>query len=441
MSRHSDLPPRVKDQSEQRAIILAAIERWTRDRRKGGELMPDEIADLGSGERLVVFKHDDIAAARAYLAAFPNESAKPFVRQLIKWLCDNGRDGYCTLSVPRIAALLGRSDRTIRECLDELVACSLIREQPVSGKATRYWPVICRTFVDNLVPSMWFLDWAPERPRGRPRKTGNVIHAFEAHDNDVNIDRKTPAHSVQGFSGETEKTPANCFSESVGQQGENACHYPDDDDDRREEEAEFAQGQIPAGRRRRLEMDSEGEAEGLGREGEQAPIALPRFITSRLVGELREACQMFPQEGPVPMRIEDARRLAADAIEGCSPATAEYHKDAFRSVLAKMRIGAGTGTSGRAGACRYFLKAVANEAVRIHSERTEAAARLEAATHRIAVESERELQTHAAIQGKRIDAFDDVHKAKLGKVARDRPLTAEEINEALKRPFENGVAV
>lgn len=67
----------------------------------------NEIASMDSIDRLIAFRQDDIISAISYLKAYPKAPVAPVLRQIIKWLCDNPR-GYCNLSVPRLAKLLGR---------------------------------------------------------------------------------------------------------------------------------------------------------------------------------------------------------------------------------------------------------------------------------------------------------------------------------------------
>lgn len=423
----------TRTQSEN-LTFLAAIEAWTGERRRESSLMPNDLCEMDSIDRLLAFKQDDIFAAVAHLKAFPKQSAAPFVRQIIKWCCDNPR-GYCNLSVPRLAKLLNRSERHIHDCLADLEKAQLISSERRAGEPTLYWPVISRAFASNNFPLSWFIDHfsPPKQKRGRPRVDGNVVHAFEDQP-------KNPCTPVQGFSEkplhEQGKTPANRNRESVAQQGETASYSTsystDGDGGLREGRADFAS---PASRPSRSSAgrSSSLREKGLKQEAEKAEI-LPAFINRQLLDKLAIGCASWHAD-QIPFDHRQARDLAASALVALTDIGEQFHEGGFRLAVARVAEMAGRGET-PFGAAPYFRKALLSEARRLEVAADCARHETEASAFQAAAKTQNELATHARIQERRVEANDKACAEAERKAAKQaakgpRPLTTAELCEVV----------
>ena len=146
--------------------------RATPAERQATSLTHSQLGGLESVERLICQKHSLIENCATFYRNNPTTDAATGVLVVITILSDNN-NGYCTLGVERLAKLLSRDERRIRDAIKRLVAAGVLNVEAPAGKAYRYWPVVSRDFVDSKASSVWFVDAfspAPQR-RGRPNKT------------------------------------------------------------------------------------------------------------------------------------------------------------------------------------------------------------------------------------------------------------------------------
>ncbi len=386
MPHNDDFDSSVKPDAKKRADFQEAIDRWVADHRNKWAIMPNEIAHMGSIERLLAFKQDDIFFAAAYLREHPKADAAPFVRQVIKWCCDLG-NGHCTLSEPRLARLFSRNQSTISDCLNRLVDDQLVMRERVSGKETRYWPVMSRSFLENSFPLTWFLDhWAPPTRRGRPRKDGNVIHAFDKTGRDAlpgnpaDISENPGGHApgvLEKPQGENEKTPGDDFAEFVAQQGETPCDSTKESTGGGGGDDSAVRADARAGRSSTSASPVEQEAEHAARSatGRQRPAKtdrrkglgegspdLPPYVTLRDREVLRAAYEEWSTNGRAVSQ-DEADYVLAQAIRSCVECA--ISETLIRQVLGET-IASGFGKRGKgdiqAGFPNWLAKALRRNA-------------------------------------------------------------------------------
>jgi hypothetical protein len=418
-------------------IFEREIVRWVTHRRSEDELTREELAELGGPGRLMAYQSDDLDFARAYLAENPKASAAPFLRQLIKWLSDVGR-GYCDMSQKRMAELLGRSERHIRECLAELTAAGYIRQRERISKSTEYWPVICRAFGDHRIPILAFVDHWSRKPRanGRPRVDHNVIFAFDGGapcrgegvaSAEINETPGTPVPGVyENPRNEIRKPPANLFREMAENSRETRTttltYFTDVVEDLSVSLPKFAEERISDRKRTHIEGNKPSAVKARMASQSTTGETLPVFVMSSDVETLRRAWTGWAPGGR-EITTDKAADLLASICASCDNLNTVLPL-ALAETLGILTAKAGTGHQ-QDGFSAYFAKTLRGAA----QARSEDAASAEARVAAAEAAAKSHADADAEIAVRRKEAFGaSVESNAANKTSRER---AEQLN-----PFE-----
>jgi hypothetical protein len=139
----------------------------------------EDISNLGGFDRALVLLKSQLPNLKRLLACNPSADCAPAVLAVITVLSDNP-EGYATVSIDTLAALLGRRSDNIRAARQRCVEAGVLIVEDRPGNASRSWPVIFPAQLEDPKASVaWFLDaLAGQRAaRGRPR-TKNPLTPF-----------------------------------------------------------------------------------------------------------------------------------------------------------------------------------------------------------------------------------------------------------------------
>ncbi len=122
-----------------------AVTQWVDNRRLEKSLSREELGKLKAGDRLVALWRAQLEGVARYLRTNPKADATIAVYIGIVALADNNQ-GFCDLAQDRFARWIGRSRKTINECIDMLEGLGLVRVKPVKGWPSEIEPIIGRIF-------------------------------------------------------------------------------------------------------------------------------------------------------------------------------------------------------------------------------------------------------------------------------------------------------
>ena len=150
--------------------LQRVIEIWVGNKRLAETMSRQELGALEGFERVMVIRNTLLAGSIAYTHHEKRNDCTLAVYELVGNLCDNN-GGRCTLSIGRMAQMIGRESQTISAALARLVEAGLLVPERRNGKSTWYSLQVPRE-MPNMRPSMGaFVEALSLRaaPVGRPR--------------------------------------------------------------------------------------------------------------------------------------------------------------------------------------------------------------------------------------------------------------------------------
>ena len=161
-----------------RAIFASAITLWVENKRLDGALTQDELCALEGGQRFFALGKSLIANQIKLCRTQPRAGTAGAVLTLITFLSDWGETNCtCTLATTRMAELLGRSERAIRDAIDGLESDGLIFvHRTANGLPNTYYPAVPEVVATMNPANVWFVNaLSTERKPGRPRLVATAI--------------------------------------------------------------------------------------------------------------------------------------------------------------------------------------------------------------------------------------------------------------------------
>jgi hypothetical protein len=194
--------------ADARHEFTTALKLWTLGAKLQTAIERAEYRQLDSLHKMLLIRNGLLANLVALCRQNKMMDSRPAILALITYLSDNG-DFICTLTIKRIAQIISRSERKVRDSITWLKDNGVIGvNETENGLPNSYWPRISPAMVNAHASVVWFADTFSESPRsvGRPKKTPDV-YVQGICDDDVN----TPDVYVQGISEKprtsTNKTP------------------------------------------------------------------------------------------------------------------------------------------------------------------------------------------------------------------------------------------
>lgn len=137
-------------------------------------LTRDEVSQLMPVERLAARNKQVLFNVGHYFRSNKTADVAIGLMVLISILADDERYGYrCTLSVPRTAAFLGRSERAIRDARRRLKTQGLIVTEDINAFTCAVEPALMRVIASEDTSAVWIVDAAAppkDAPNHRPRR-------------------------------------------------------------------------------------------------------------------------------------------------------------------------------------------------------------------------------------------------------------------------------
>jgi hypothetical protein len=135
------------------------------DKRLADAMEREAIAQLEGAQRFFALGKSLIPNAIRWAKLNPQMSAALPLLIIITHLADNN-DGCCWLTIPRMAQLLERSERSIRSCLLALERDGLLHIERSEGLPSRYWPSVPTCLTQIGVSALDFVNALSSRPGG-----------------------------------------------------------------------------------------------------------------------------------------------------------------------------------------------------------------------------------------------------------------------------------
>jgi hypothetical protein len=183
----SAMPPPRSDKDERRAYFVAEIRDWIANRRQrqADYMSPKEIG--AAKDRAYLLQRavlDGVASCyRESIGADHLDTHGKIDRRgahlvvgvfVLHTIFSDNDKGRSTVTAPRIAKLLGCSEKSVLRAQELLVENRVLCREKQPGLEDRYWPVINRALAGEGTSTTWWLDATSEanrrgRPAGKPR--------------------------------------------------------------------------------------------------------------------------------------------------------------------------------------------------------------------------------------------------------------------------------
>ena len=177
-------PSNVGPADEKRARFREVIILWVGNLRLSEAMKREELAQLEGLQRHLALSKNLIPTVIRICRLHPRADAKTPIMVVISLLCDNN-DGLCRLSVKRMAELFARTERSIRETIDQLEKDGLLFVNRANGLPNSYWPAVVPVLAEANAAVTWFVDALSDKPKawGRPathypENPGTSVPAF-----------------------------------------------------------------------------------------------------------------------------------------------------------------------------------------------------------------------------------------------------------------------
>jgi len=154
---------------EKRASFREMIILWVGNLRLSEAMKREELAQLEGLQRHLALSKNLIPTVIRICRLHPRADAKTPLMVLISLLCDNN-NGLCRLTIKRMAQLLNRTERSIRETIDQLERDGLLFVNRLDGLPNSYWPAVAPVLAEANAAVTWFVDALSDKPKawGRP---------------------------------------------------------------------------------------------------------------------------------------------------------------------------------------------------------------------------------------------------------------------------------
>jgi hypothetical protein len=139
---------------------------WVGNIRLADAMERETIARLEGAQRHFALSKSLIPNAIRWCRQNPRASAAIPMMIVITLLCDNN-DGWCWLTIKRMAQLFCRTERSIRECIDALENDGILGVDRKDGLPSRYWPKVPGALADVGVAVASFVDALSDAPKAR----------------------------------------------------------------------------------------------------------------------------------------------------------------------------------------------------------------------------------------------------------------------------------
>ena len=166
-------PSNSEPPEDKRARFREAISLWVGNIRLNEAMKREELAQLEGLQRHLALSKNLVPTAIRICRLYPRADTKTPLMVLISLLCDNN-DGICRLTIKRMAQLFARTERSIRQTIDELEQAGLLFVNRVDGFPSNYWPAVAPVLAEANAAVTWFVDALSDKPaaRGRPVTEG-----------------------------------------------------------------------------------------------------------------------------------------------------------------------------------------------------------------------------------------------------------------------------
>src|SRR5262245_16731377 len=152
--------------TEKQKQFCEAITLWVGNQRLGEAMRREELGKLEGLQRALALRNGTIVNLILLCRLHPQESCRSAVHALITFMADNN-EGICWLTVRRIAQLLSRARRSIKEAISVLEKDGLLGVKRANGLANSYWPLIPCGMATVGASVTWFADALSDRPVAR----------------------------------------------------------------------------------------------------------------------------------------------------------------------------------------------------------------------------------------------------------------------------------
>jgi hypothetical protein len=174
------------DDDARKAYFVAAITDWIANRRQRAPdyMQPNEIGAAKRRASLLLRSIVDGIAFiyREHIGSDERGNGYLAGLYIVDTVFSNNENGCSTASAPRVAALLGCSEKSVRRARDLLVDNSVLGCEKRRGVGDRYWPIINRKLAAEENHVVWWLDATSEATkRGRPPEKArtDTVQTFE----------------------------------------------------------------------------------------------------------------------------------------------------------------------------------------------------------------------------------------------------------------------
>lgn len=164
---HNQAPDDNRRETFSRAITL-----WVENKRLDDALTQDDLCALEGGQRFFALGKSLICNQIKLCRSQPRADTRAGVLTLITFLSDWEKTRCaCTLATTRMAELLARSERGIRDAIDSLEKDGLIFvNRTANGLPNSYYPAVPAVVATMNPANVWFVNaLSTERKPGRPR--------------------------------------------------------------------------------------------------------------------------------------------------------------------------------------------------------------------------------------------------------------------------------
>ena len=176
--------PPPSDKEGRRAYFVAEITDWVGDRRQRSYayMRPEEIG--AAEDRPFLLQRsllDNVAYCHRDDIGADERGANYLLGVLVVHTIFSDNDnGYSTVTAPRIAKLLGCSEKSVLRANELLIENRVMCREKRPGLEDRYWPVVNRALAGEGTSTAWWLDATSEavrrgRPAGKPQ-TASGLH-------------------------------------------------------------------------------------------------------------------------------------------------------------------------------------------------------------------------------------------------------------------------
>jgi hypothetical protein len=190
----------TRDQSD-KDIFIQALNLWTLAPKMQVAISTEEFQELEALQRILTIRNGIISGLITLCRNNDRHDCRGAVYTVIATMSDN-KNFRCNLTIKRIAQLLSRSERQIREAINWLEGQGVLTvTRTANGLPNSYAPRIANGIQNSNASVAWFVDAFSERPRsaGRPKKA-LPCETEKTPEVDLQGFPKTPEVDLQGFS-------------------------------------------------------------------------------------------------------------------------------------------------------------------------------------------------------------------------------------------------